>query len=372
MGEAIDSYDVAILGGGPSGASAAIALAKHGLAVLVLERSRYDNLRIGETVPPQATQWLQQLGILNVLDSVPSRVAPGVVCLWERHWPAESPLYFNSYRHGWHFDRSCFDRTLAEAAERAGAVVSRGAVARSAERSSDNRWCLGVEIDGSRKDIQARWLVDATGRKSWFIRRQGVHPQALDRLVGLLGYVGPRASSDQRLYVEARPDGWWYSAPLPGERSIAGFMTDKDLVPHEQHALRLFWEEQRTSSQLISRLHAKPSAEIPLRVVAANGSWSGTVAGPQWIATGDAALAHDPLFGLGICYALESGWNAARALVGSWNGDNRAVARYQQWTEAKYQDYWGRYSQVYSNVTQWPDSKFWNRRSQAAKLTVLT
>jgi flavin-dependent dehydrogenase len=366
MVEAIDSYDVVILGGGPTGTAAAIELARHGVAVVVLERSRYDNLRVGETLPPQAAQWLQQLGILTVLESVPNRIAPGVVSLWERDWPTASPLRFNSYSHGWHLDRTCFDRALAEAARRAGAVVSPNSVVRSGVRSSDDGWRLCVDMDGSRREIDARWVFDATGRKGWFMRRQGVRRRALDGLIGLLGYVGPRTSSDQRLVVEARPAGWWYSAPLPGERSIAAFMTDKDLVPHEKRALTLFWEEQRASSQLISCLHAKTSAEITLRIVAANSSWSGAVAGHRWIAVGDAAMAHDPLFGLGICYALESGWNAARAWIDSFNGDSGAIVRYQDWAEARYRDYWARYSRVYSTVTRWADSKFWNRRCARA------
>jgi flavin-dependent dehydrogenase len=364
MGESIARYDSVIIGGGPAGAAAAIELARHGHAVLVLERSRYDNVRIGETLPPQATQWLQQLGILNALESVPHRVAPGVVSLWEQHAPTETPFYC----HGWHLDRARFDTALAEAAQRAGAVVCRSAVVHSCGRSNDDRWRVGVDVDSSRKEIDARWLFDATGRKGWFIRRQGVRPRALDRLIGLLAYVGPRASSDLRLFVEARPDGWWYSAPLPGERSIAAFMTDKDLIPHEKGALELFWEEQRASSQLMSCLHSKTSPPIPLRVVAANSSWSGTVAGRGWFAIGDAAIAYDPLFGLGICEALATGLNAARALLGSSNGDSGAIARYQAWAESCYRDYLARYARLYSAVTRWSDSKFWNRRARTANL----
>jgi flavin-dependent dehydrogenase len=366
MGEAIASYDIVILGGGPAGAAAAIELARNGRAVLVLERSRYDNVRIGETLAPQATQWLELLGILQPFESVPRCVAPGLVSLWDQSAPVEESFRFKSYLNGWHLDRACFDVTLAKAAERAGAVFCRGAVLRSCERSADGRWRVGADVERSRKEIDARWLLDATGRSRWLIRRQGVRPQILDRLIGLLAYVGPRTSSDQRLFIEARPHGWWYSAPLPGDRSIAAFMTDKDLVPHEQGALKAFWEQQRASSQVISCLHNKPSADTELRVVAANSSWSGTVAGKEWLVIGDAAMAHDPLFGLGICHALGSGWTAARALVASLNGDNGAIARYQGWAESCYRDYLDRRASIYSAVTHWPDAKFWNRRARTA------
>jgi flavin-dependent dehydrogenase len=364
MGELIPDYEVVIIGGGPAGAAAAIELARHGQTVLVLERSCYDTVRIGETLPPQASEWLSQLGILSAPESVPYCPVPGVVCLWEKPVPTESPFF----RHGWHLDRVRFDASLAEAAQRAGAVIRRGAIVRSCKRMNDDRWRVCVDSDGGRREIYARRVFDATGRRASFIRRQGIRPQRQDRLIGLLAYVGPRASSDQRLFVEARPDGWWYSAPLPGERSVAAFMTDKDLIPHEKSALKSFWEEQRASSHLISRLHEKTSADVSLRVVAANSSWSGTVAGRDWFAIGDAAMALDPLFGLGICRALATGLNAARALLGAARGDGGAMARYQGWAESSYRDYLARYAGVYSSCTQWSASKFWSRRARTANL----
>jgi len=46
--------DVAIVGGGVAGATTAMVLARHGLSTVVIERSSYDHLRIGETLPPRS------------------------------------------------------------------------------------------------------------------------------------------------------------------------------------------------------------------------------------------------------------------------------------------------------------------------------
>ncbi len=46
--------DVVILGGGPAGAAVAITLARAGHSVVVIEKSHYDQVRIGETLPPRA------------------------------------------------------------------------------------------------------------------------------------------------------------------------------------------------------------------------------------------------------------------------------------------------------------------------------
>jgi flavin-dependent dehydrogenase len=358
--DATSSYDVAILGGGPAGAAAAIELARHGQRVLVLERSLYNDIRIGETLPPQAAPWLRRLGIWDAFASVPHLPAPGVVRLWEKPVPIADPLIFNNIRNGWHIDRARFDALLADVAEQAGAIVRRGAVARSCQQQSGGAWRVQFDWSGRRTDIDTRWLIDATGRRSWLLRRQGVCPRIVDRLVGLLGYGGLRASRDLNLFVEARPTGWWYSAPLPGHRSVAAFMTDSDLIPRDGRSMLEFWEEERARSELISRLHSQATS---LRTVAARTSWSGIVAAGRWLATGDAAMAFDPLFGLGVCQALASGWASARALLESSTDEATAMGRYQLWSEARYQDYLARRSGIYSRITRWPDSPFWQRRT---------
>ncbi len=59
----MQTVDIAIVGGGPSGAAAALSLARVGLSVSVLERTRYDEVRIGETVAPVIRNPLGELGI---------------------------------------------------------------------------------------------------------------------------------------------------------------------------------------------------------------------------------------------------------------------------------------------------------------------
>jgi flavin-dependent dehydrogenase len=358
--EASASYDVAVLGGGPAGSAAAIELSKRGQRVLVLERSLYDESRIGETLAPQVTPWLHRLGIGDAFASVPHVPAPRVVRQWERAAPTADPLGFKGEPHGWHVDRARFDALLGDVAERAGAAVRRGANAVSFQRQNGDGWRLELDWRDRRVQVEARRLIDATGRRGMVLRREGIRPSLRDRLVGLLGYGGPRTSGDPALFVEATPLGWWYSAPLPGQRSVAAFMTDGDLIARDGRGMASFWEDQRAASELISRLHR---SEVSVRPVVARTAWAGTVTGAGWLAVGEAAMGFDPLFGFGVCQALASGWMAARALLEEREQGATALGKYQSWSESQFDGYMARRKQVYASVTRWPDSPFWRRRA---------
>ena len=76
-------FDVAVIGGGPAGCSTALALTRLGYRCLVVEKSDYSNVRVGETVT-----WMNNDGIGHSVtaddgsfDSSPSCGTLGGRCL---------------------------------------------------------------------------------------------------------------------------------------------------------------------------------------------------------------------------------------------------------------------------------------------------
>src|ERR1700740_728609 len=61
-------YDVAIIGGGPAGSTAATLLAKAGRRVIVFEREKFPRFHIGESLLPSSMQAFDRLGIREKLD----------------------------------------------------------------------------------------------------------------------------------------------------------------------------------------------------------------------------------------------------------------------------------------------------------------
>jgi flavin-dependent dehydrogenase len=351
-------YDVAVLGGGPAGLAAAIALARLNRSVVVLERTSYERARAGETFGGDVKPLLRALGVADVeeIGAVPFR---GILSAWGRSEAVERASIFNPFGEGWHVDRKLFDRRLAACAEGAAVIVRLGTGACTASMSADG-WRVQP---ASGDEVAARLVIDASGRgasgTTGRVQRRWLQ---VDRLVAVLGTVA-RSGIDVEpvLLLEAVEDGWWYSVPQPGGGLLVALMTDADLIPASART--------NLAAYLTDRMrHAEHTVErVGGRHLAAT-SWiaradSGVLlpdSGPTWRAVGDAAMACDPLAGDGVVRAIRSGMATAVDADAQMAGRvSTAVAAAPLEQFAEYLETRGRY---YAYEQRWPNALFWTRR----------
>lgn len=359
---ALKVFDVVVLGGGPAGATAAITLARDGLTVAVIERTQFDGTRIGETMSPAILRPLSKLGLLEQFRQAGHHAAPGFVVVWGDDEAHERDHIFSPYGQGWHLDRTRFDAMLVEAAANAGARVFQRSSVVTCERDGRGAWQLHVTVGGATLDLTANFVIDATGRSAWLAHRQGAQRQTFDRLVALIAYVSPSRCTDPRTVIEACPEGWWYSAQLPDHRLIFAFFTDHDLFPRDAEEMKRFWDEclQRTN---VVKQPVEHKYELQnIRCVSANSSRLTRVAGPGWVALGDAAQSHDPLSGQGVIRALEAGMNATSIVERLTGGEDTAIDFLTSAANQIFSQYLISRANHYSRETRWPESQFWKRR----------
>jgi flavin-dependent dehydrogenase len=350
---------VLVAGGGPAGSAAALDLSRRGLSVALIEQDNYETFRVGETLPPMIRHQLTGLGIWQRFLECGSLESYGIQTAWETPALRYQDFLQNPYGCGWHVDRARFDAMLATAAAQAGAELMLGARVTSCHMTKDGPWRLEVSQGEKTHNLSGRILVDATGRRAVFAGRLGSQASMADQLIGVVT-VSHGSETERCALIEAVENGWWYSAPLPGDRTVFAYMTDSDL-----------WKSHPDWSDLMKLTHftlkRAGKVEVPpsIHIVSAASIVHDPVTGPNWIAIGDAALAFDPLSGQGVFKSIDTGIRSSAIIARHLDGDSSVLAEYESWVKENYRSYLSERSRFYCNVSRWPASPFWMRRMSA-------
>jgi len=331
-----------IVGGGPAGVAAAIILQRQGMAVTLVDQRQPGEFQVGEGLIPAGRRILTELGA--PADWLEAKHLPsmGNASAWGSAELATMDFIRSVDGHGWHLDRAAFDADLRALAAQAGVQVLIGTRMHAFERDGA-QWRVNLEQGDRRWQVQADWLLDATGRPHVVARRLGQKRMHLDAQLGFYQLFAPQVAGDADALslIEAVPEGWWYSARLPSGQRIVVFFTDAGTAAATQAQdrmgyLQLLMETRHLADRLAQYCY------VPVGSPQATDARSGRLAachGDGWLALGDAAMAFDPLSSQGIYTAMYAGLKAGAALGAYCAGDGAALAGYQQAMDAVWEAY---------------------------------
>jgi len=367
----IASCDVLVVGGGPAGCAAALTLLKYSpLSVAVVECSDYDQTRIGETVSPGIQPLLGYLDAWERFTADEHLPAYSTCAAWGSSEVVSHDFLFSGYGNGWHLDRRRFDLALADQVrERGGTLWTRTRLA-ALSRDPDDRWrCCLAPQDGPQRELSARFIIEASGKKLTLARRLGARQQVHDYLLGIVGFYEFDDDEVRPHYtlVETCPSGWWYSSLLPQQRMVVALMSDIDVVRRARAQCMEGWNVMLAATEHTRQRLARARPSAPLRVRPAHSHILHPAAGPGWIAAGDAAASFDPLAAMGIGHALTSGIHAARVAFDELAFDGSLMPHYTHNLAHNFYQYLNMRRQYYLIEQRWPESPFWSRRRQALK-----
>ena len=171
-----ERHDVIVIGGGPAGACTATLVAERGHDVVLLERSREPQFKVGESLIP-ATYWsLRRLGVLDRLKSSRFTKKYSVQFYTDSGKPT-APFFFREIDDSessqtWQVLRSEFDQMLLENAADKGVDVRRGVTVRDV--LLEGRRVTGVRAARNgdpEQELEARVVVDASGQSALLARK---------------------------------------------------------------------------------------------------------------------------------------------------------------------------------------------------------
>jgi flavin-dependent dehydrogenase len=364
-GEAVDAL---VLGAGPAGATFALTLAPR-RRVLVLDRRVRPDPRPGESLPAAAWRILRDIGLW---DRFLADQHPPSYCrrsIWGGPDVVETDAIRDLDGHGWQLDRVRFETLLRSAAIERGADLRAPACLVSIAAHSSG-WEAVILHDGRACKVLASLLVDARGRVARPIRAFEARRCIADRLIcgWVLGDAGGETEGAGIIYTEAEAEGWWYTAPAPGDARIVAFHSDADLAAAA---------DAYKPAALISRARGLPGVAAMLAntrfdppldsgFCAAYGYRLDPPCGRNWFAVGDAGIGVDPLASQGILNALYTGLRAAQAADRSLSGDAAGIDEYQQALAMLWDAYQRRLYATYAQEQRWSSHSFWRRRAETS------
>jgi flavin-dependent dehydrogenase len=291
--------------------------------VIALEKARHPRFHIGESLLPMNLPVFERLGVLDKVRALGIfKAGADFEAANERGYNtyAFARAIGNSPPHAYQVWRQDFDKMLYDHARESGADAREGHEVLSIDQIGPRETRLEVRTDAGRSyGIQARYLVDASGRDAFLsarkkLRRKNTQHQSA-AIFGHFRGAALRAGGDAgNISIYRFDHGWMWMIPLPGGVMSIGAVCRPEYLKQRKG---------RTVEFLMDTLHLSPGlqkriegAELISEVrVTGNYSYDSTqMGGPGWVMVGDAFAFLDPVFSSGVYLAMSGAEQAAAAV----------------------------------------------------------
>lgn len=353
--------EVIIAGKGIAAFVVSLLLKRKGIPHLLLNRSTArKQLALGETLPPSALPLLQSLGLLDLFESNALHKTRGYHSAWGSSTITDHNFFFHSpFQHGLKINKQALEEALEDLTSENILRFEKLTAIHLAEQGVT----VELQNDHGPVTLQGRCLVDATGRNRAVLKLLGIASEEFDQLTAYSCHL-PRREHPKithSVFVESFEHGWGIVSRLSDEVQVMSLFSRQRVGIHGELKDYSCWPEVLCRT---AHLREFLSPEPGVRVMGGDAGSSRAVqlAGECWLATGDAAIAFDPLSSHGITNAVYTAHRAVEAIaLHLATPDEKHFREYAASLSAIFSTYLSTKDDLYQREQRWPAAAFWTR-----------
>ena len=328
-----NSFDVLIIGAGPAGSSAAIALARKGYEVALVDKQTFPREKLcGDFVNPTNWPVFENLSVTERVLAQPHGEVSGFRITSPSGAAAETSFESAAQQRtfGLGLRRSYLDQVLVDRAAELGVSIRLGCRVEGFTKT-ERGWRVALGPD---KILHAKLIIGADGRNSWVAHHLGINGRASTRgrCIGFQTRLRSTGAAAGKIEVHLFPGGYAGLVALGDGTASLGLAIDRSKLPREKTEEFLLTEclpqnpHLKTilqKSERIAELRSAYPVYFPSRRCYTDGA----------VLVGDAARVSEPISGEGVFFAMQSGLLAAESLDQALrSGDVSAdcLRRYEQ------------------------------------------
>ena len=370
-----ESFDVVVIGGGPSGSCAASMAAKAGLSVVLLERDKFPREHVGESLLPASMPILRELGVEAEIAAAGFPVKYGATMVWgsgSEPWTWRFSETNQEYTSAYQVNRPEFDTIILNRARALGVDVREETQVIEVIFQDDR--AVGVSCRKRLEDhsfIESGMVIDCSGQSSLISRSKNLRQwdDSFQNLA-IYGYFENAVSlpkpNENNIFIESFSEGWIWNIPLKGNIASVGIVLDSKKASKELQSRDVEDYFQANLSYAKESRRMLQSAKLlkPPKIVKDWSYTSTQIAGLSWVLAGDAACFIDPLFSSGVHMALMSGVLASAYAVTALSDPDMEIATAKVYEEMIRREYslFRELAQLFYQTNRSIDSYFWEAR----------
>ena len=340
-------FDVAIIGGGPGGATAGTLLKKYSpdLKVAIFEREEFPRDHVGESLLPPICGVLDEMDCWNAVEAANFPIKIGATYRWGKNpelWDFDfiageifkdepRPAKFEGQRRQTAFqvDRAVYDDILLKRARQAGCDVFQPRKVVKVNRQGDRVTSLILD-DGS--PCTADYFIDASGHAGILRRSVGVKVESPTSLQNIAIWDYWQNASwavnigigGTRVYIMSLGYGWIWFIPIGPTRTSVGLVVPAEYYKNSGMRPEELYRKALSEDPLIASLMAEATCENLLQTTKDWSFIAERTCGENWFLVGESAGFADPILSAGLTMTHLGGRESAYTILEKLSGRHPA------------------------------------------------